>query len=117
MLVEQSDEQASVEIASSRDALLAGLRKPVWALAYPFGDAASVGSREYEMAERAGYECAFVNETRTLKTSFSRFAIPRVHITSDMSLPVYAAHVSGVHEAIRHRFSRRAAMMTAGNSA
>src|SRR5208283_3842860 len=57
----QSSELAWREIAESRSLLENATGKPVWALAYPFGDAASVTTREMQMAEQAGFQCAFMN--------------------------------------------------------
>jgi peptidoglycan/xylan/chitin deacetylase (PgdA/CDA1 family) len=92
------------EIADSRTALEAALGTPVWAMAYPFGDPGSAGVREFEMAERAGYKCAFLNFGGGFPASISRFAIPRVHVTTDMTLGEFEAHISGFHDALRHRY-------------
>jgi peptidoglycan/xylan/chitin deacetylase (PgdA/CDA1 family) len=91
------------EIAESRKALEAALGKPVWAMAYPFGDAASAGVREFEMTERAGYKCAFLNCGGGFPASIPRFAIPRVHVTSDITLGEFEAHISGFHEDLKQR--------------
>jgi hypothetical protein len=37
----------------------------------------------------------------------SRFAIPRVHVTADMTLGEFEAHVSGFYEAFRQRLGRQ----------
>jgi peptidoglycan/xylan/chitin deacetylase (PgdA/CDA1 family) len=104
-LSEQSPELARVEIAQSRETLERCLGRPVWAFAYPFGDPSSAGAREYKMAEEAGYDCAFVNVGGATSSLLdARFAFPRVHVTSEMSLTVYEAHISGLHDAIRTRF-------------
>jgi len=76
----------------------------VWAMAYPFGDPASVSEREYRLAEEAGYECAFVNVGGGLKARSSPFAFSRIHVTAEMSLEVYEAHISGFHDDLRRRF-------------
>jgi peptidoglycan/xylan/chitin deacetylase (PgdA/CDA1 family) len=102
VLVEQSRALARSEIAEPRTALENALGRQVWAIAYPFGDPSSVGSREYELAEEAGYECAFVNVGGVLDPLSARFALPRIHVTGEMSLSVYEAYISGVHEALRN---------------
>jgi peptidoglycan/xylan/chitin deacetylase (PgdA/CDA1 family) len=102
-LVEQSADLARSEIADCRTSLEQCLGRPVWAIAYPFGDPSSVGAREYRLAEEAGYECAFVNMGGVLDPVSARFALPRIHVTAEMSLSVYEAHVSGVHDALRKR--------------
>jgi len=103
-LVEQSTELARTEIAECRQALEGALGCPVWAMAYPFGDPASVSEREYRLAEEAGYECAFVNVGGGLKARSSPFAFSRIHVTAEMSLEVYEAHISGFHDDLRRRF-------------
>ncbi len=103
-LVEQSIDLARTEIAECRRALESALRCPVWAIAYPFGDPASVSEREYRLAEEAGYECAFVNVGGGLKSRSAPFALSRIHVTAEMSLEVYEAYVSGFHDDLRRRF-------------
>jgi peptidoglycan/xylan/chitin deacetylase (PgdA/CDA1 family) len=107
MLSQTSADLAWNEIAESRKALEAALGKPVWAMAYPFGDPESVGVREFEMTERAGYKCAFLNFGGGFPASIPRFAIPRVHVTSDMTLGEFEAHISGFYDALRQRFRPR----------
>ena len=92
------------EIEGSREILSAALNVPVWAFAYPFGDDESVGTREVNAARAAGYDCAFVNHDDNAGAEFDRFAIPRIHVTSDMSLAEFEAHLSGFYRALRRRF-------------
>jgi peptidoglycan/xylan/chitin deacetylase (PgdA/CDA1 family) len=106
ILAEQSSDLARAEIADCRTTLERCSGQPVWALAYAFGDPASVGNREYQLAESAGYECAFVNVGGPLGKTFSRFALPRIHVTAEMSLPVYEAHISGFHDSLQRRLRR-----------
>lgn len=103
-LVEQSIESARTEIAECRWAIESALGYPVWAIAYPFGDPASVSEREYRLAEEAGYECAFVNVGGGLNSWSSPFALSRIHVTAEMSLEVYEAYISGFHDDLRKRF-------------
>jgi peptidoglycan/xylan/chitin deacetylase (PgdA/CDA1 family) len=105
MLSQQSPELAWKEISESRVALETAVGTKVWALAYPFGDAMSVTSREWKMAEQAGFECAFMNVGGGFGAKLSRFSLPRVHVTSDMSLAEFEAHVSGLHRALRGPFT------------
>jgi len=104
ILTEQPQELARAEIVDCRTQLEKWSGQTIWALAYPFGDPASVGDREYMLSESAGYECAFVNVGGAIGQSFSRFSLPRIHITAEMSLPVYEAHISGFHDSLRRRF-------------
>ena len=104
VLSQVSDEAAWKEISESRCKLEQVIGKPVWALAYPFGDLASVTKREQEMAERAGFRCAFLNVNGGLGAPMPRFALPRVHISGAMNLGEFEAHVSGLYRSLRHRF-------------
>jgi peptidoglycan/xylan/chitin deacetylase (PgdA/CDA1 family) len=104
ILCEQRTELSRREIMNCRERLGQCSGQTVWAIAYPFGDPASVGAREYGFAEAAGYECAFVNVGGAWEASASRFSFPRIHVTAEMSLPVYEAHVSGFHERLRRKF-------------
>jgi peptidoglycan/xylan/chitin deacetylase (PgdA/CDA1 family) len=104
VLTEQPAELARAEMTDCRQILQRCSGQPVWAIAYPFGDPASVGNREYQLAEAAGYECAFVNVGGSIGSAFSRFSVPRIHVTAEMSLPVYEAHVSGFHSSLQRRF-------------
>jgi peptidoglycan/xylan/chitin deacetylase (PgdA/CDA1 family) len=105
MLSRQSPDLASEEISRCRVELQNCTRKPVWALAYPYGTPAAVGEREFDLARIAGYECAFMNIPGRLEKA-SRLALPRVHVTAEMSPGVFEAHVSGVHETIRNLVRR-----------
>jgi len=106
VLTEQLPELARAEIADCRPLLGKCSGQPVWALAYPFGDPASVGNREYQFAESAEYQCAFLNVGGSVGEAFSRFALPRIHVTGEMSLPAYEAHSSGFHDALQRMFRR-----------
>jgi peptidoglycan/xylan/chitin deacetylase (PgdA/CDA1 family) len=99
-----SSEAAWREIAESRHGLEQALGREVWALAYPFGDPLSVTQREVEMAERAGFSCAFLDVGGGFGAKTARFALPRVHVTGEMSLAEFEAHVSGFYGSLRRRF-------------
>jgi peptidoglycan/xylan/chitin deacetylase (PgdA/CDA1 family) len=105
ILSEQSSDEAWREISESRSILEDAVRRPVWALAYPFGDPASVTNREMQMAEQAGFQCAFMNVGGGFGAQLPRFALPRVHVTADMNLSEFEAHVSGFHRDFRSRLS------------
>jgi peptidoglycan/xylan/chitin deacetylase (PgdA/CDA1 family) len=101
MLSQSSPEVAWSEISDSKHNLEQALGQEIWALAFPFGDAFSVSQREVEMAERAGFLCAFLNAGRGLATETPKFALPRVHVTAAMSLAEFEAHISGFHSSLR----------------
>jgi peptidoglycan/xylan/chitin deacetylase (PgdA/CDA1 family) len=107
MLAQLSAESAWNEIFESRRAIERVLEKRVWALAYPFGDPVSTTSREVRMAERAGFTCAFLNVGGGFGATMSRFAMPRVHVTSGMRLAEFEAHVSGFHRWLRETILSR----------
>jgi hypothetical protein len=95
---------AENEIVDSRRVLLDITESP-WAFAYPFGDEASVGEREFQLAEKAGFECAFVNTEGTLSRSSCLYALPRFHVCRDMGLREFEAHITGFHSELRRRFA------------
>jgi len=101
LLSHQTDESALDEIARSRKELEACTGRAVWALAYPYGNPEAVGEREYDIARQSGYDCAFMNIPGELLHA-GKFALPRVHVTAEMSLTVFEAHVSGIHERLRN---------------
>jgi len=104
ILTEQNAQSAETEIADSRKALLA-TGHSVWAFAYPFGDTTTVGDRELKLAQKAGFQCAFMNTGGCMSASSPPYALPRIHITSDMRLREFEAHVTGFHSALRSRFA------------
>jgi len=92
------------EIAESRGELEKALGVPVWSVAYPFGGTDAVSTREMQLAERAGYDCAFINFGGGFRKGTPWFGIPRAHISLDTTLPEFEAHLSGLHEGLRRRF-------------
>jgi len=92
-----SEEEARREIQESKINLERTLGRSVWALAYPFGNPSTMGEREVRLAREAGFACAFLNVERWGAEQSNPFALPRTHVTGDMTLPEFAAHVSGVH--------------------
>lgn len=103
MLSQLSSAAAWREISESRCRLEQALGQPVWALAYPFGYPRSVTQRERRMAEQAGFTCAFLNAGGGFGATGPRFALPRVHVSAEMSLAEVEAHVSGFYIALRRR--------------
>ncbi len=89
------------EISECRTTLESALGRRVWAFAYPFGDRQSVTPQVLEMAKEAGYSAAFLNFGGGLGTELLQYALPRVHVTAEMSLPEFDAHVSGCYAWLR----------------
>jgi peptidoglycan/xylan/chitin deacetylase (PgdA/CDA1 family) len=116
ILAQASEELAWHEISESRNVLETALGKNVWAFGYPFGNAAAVTGREVRLAEQAGFRCAFMNTgggfgakivaAKINGEKINRFALPRVHITADMSLFEFEAHISGFYRSLRNRLPR-----------
>jgi peptidoglycan/xylan/chitin deacetylase (PgdA/CDA1 family) len=96
-------ESAYFEIAESRAQLEATLQSKVWAFAYPFGDAQSVTPEVLAMPQQAGYAAAFMNFGGGLSVPLPRYALPRVHVTSAMSISELDAHVSGFYALLQRR--------------
>jgi peptidoglycan/xylan/chitin deacetylase (PgdA/CDA1 family) len=106
VLSKASDDLAWREVAGAKDTLQRELGLEVWALAYPFGDPGSVSDREIALAEKAGYDCAFLNVEGQLDREHGRFRIPRVHVTRDMSDAEFEAHLSGFHRSVQRLAGR-----------
>ncbi len=92
-----SEEQARHEIQASKTEIEGVLGRPVWAFAYPYGDFHTVGEREVRLAKESGFSCAFLNIPNGAVDRANPFVFSRTHVTLDMSLPEFAAHVSGLH--------------------
>jgi len=112
VLARASEGLAWREISESRSVLEEALGQTVWAFAYPFGDAATVTGRDLRLAQQAGFRCAFMNTgggfgakigEKIGHSKINRFALPRVHVTADMSLFEFEAHISGFYRALRKR--------------
>jgi len=117
MLSQSSPDVAWSEISESKHGLEQILEQEIWALAYPFGDSSSVGSREVQMAQRAGFQCAFLNVGGGLGTQTPKFALPRVHVTAQMSLAELEAHISGFHRALQQLFRPASRSTAVGSNA
>ena len=96
-----SDELVRAEISGSRDVLERTLEQEIWAFAYPFGDTKSVSHREIRFAQEAGFTCAFRNSEGEVGDDLNLFALPRIHITSDVTCGELDARISGVHASLR----------------
>jgi len=92
-----SDEEARREIQESKNDIERALGRPVWAFAYPFGNASTIGERELGLAQEARFACAFLNVEHWGTGAANPFALPRIHVTTNTTLPEFAAHMSGLH--------------------
>jgi hypothetical protein len=78
----------------------------VRAFAYPFGDSQSVTPEVLAMPRAAGFAAAFMNCGGGLATPLPQFSLPRIHVTSNMSLGELDAHVSGFYAWLQRRTHR-----------
>ncbi len=111
MLSQMPEDLALQEISESRTGLEAVLGRPVWALAYPFGNSEAVSVREPELAQRAGFRCAFMNVEGRNKNEGENegkndawFAFPRIHVSSATTPAELEAHVSGFYCSVREKY-------------
>ncbi len=103
MLSQLPAQAAWPEIMEIRQGLQQALSCEVWAFAYPFGDPGSITRGNVEMVQLAGFDCAFMNVEDKVGGEILRLAFPRIHVTRDMSLSEFEAHVSGFYQALRTR--------------
>jgi peptidoglycan/xylan/chitin deacetylase (PgdA/CDA1 family) len=108
ILAQAPEDLAAREISESKRVLDEALGQTMWAFAYPFGTGTTVTERDVGLVEQAGFRCAFMNiggglGARTSAAKTSRFVLPRVHITADMELPEFEAHISGLYRSLRTR--------------
>jgi peptidoglycan/xylan/chitin deacetylase (PgdA/CDA1 family) len=106
MLSQLPADCAWLEIAEGRSRLEKAVGGEIWAFAYPFGGAEAVSEREFAMAQRAGYKAAFVSFGGGLGADLPRYALPRIHMTANITLPELEANVSGFHGFLRRQFRR-----------
>jgi peptidoglycan/xylan/chitin deacetylase (PgdA/CDA1 family) len=110
MLSQSPPELARAEIVESGTRIEAALGQRPWAFAYPFGDAQSVTPEILKMPQEAGYEAAFMNFGGGLGADLPVFALPRIHVTADMSLAEFEGHISGFYGWLQRRAGRTSAV-------
>ena len=103
ILAQAPEDLAWREISENRTVLEKVLGQTVWAFGYPFGNAATVTRRDLRLAEQAGFRCAFMNVGGGFGAKIDRFAVPRVHVTSDMNLSEFEAHIAGFYRTLRKK--------------
>ena len=103
MLSQMSELLAWREISESRDQLAKTLESEVWAFAFPFGTPEAVNRRDAELAQRAGFTCAFMNTDSSL--SHDKFRLPRIHVSAGMRLAELEAHLCGFHHSLHEKYA------------
>lgn len=93
--------EARREIGETKATIESVIGARVWAFAYPFGDAQSVTSEVLAMPREAGYRAAFLNYGGGLGSELLPYALPRIHVTWEMSWAELEAHVSGWYGRLR----------------
>lgn len=99
-------EIAWAEMSESRTRLESLLGQKIWAFAYPFGHPESVDEHILKMARETGFQAAFVNTGGGLGAELTPYALPRIHVSSAMTLAELEAHVSGFYEGLRNGLGR-----------
>jgi peptidoglycan/xylan/chitin deacetylase (PgdA/CDA1 family) len=81
-LAKLSRAEASEEVAASRNRLELELSRPVKFFAYPYGDAASASSRDFDLIEELGFLAAVTTEKNLVKDWHRHHltALPRVSL-------------------------------------
>lgn len=77
-LAKLGEDEARVEIAGSRDRILAELGIDARHFAYPVGDPGSAGPRDYALAREAGFTTAVTTVPGVLKPGVAPHALPRL---------------------------------------
>ncbi|RED38785.1 polysaccharide deacetylase [Rhodopseudomonas thermotolerans] len=112
LLARQSETVAAHELTGSRGRIQDELQRPVEHLAYPYGDKASAGAREFALAAAAGFKTAVTTRPGMMFAECAEHltALPRVslngHYQDDRLLPVLT---SGAATAMWNGFRRVAA--------
>jgi peptidoglycan/xylan/chitin deacetylase (PgdA/CDA1 family) len=111
-LAKQSEASARSEIAGSRSRIEAELQRPVEHIAYPYGDRAAAGTREFLLAAATGFKTAVTTRPGMIfaRNAAHPTALPRVslngHYQDARVLPVLT---SGAATAMWNGFRRVAA--------
>ncbi len=108
-LAKQTEEIASHEMAISRARIESALQRPVVHLAYPYGDRAAAGAREFALARAAGFKTAVTTRPGMIfpESADRLTALPRVSLNGNYQdariLPVLT---SGAATAMWNGFRR-----------
>jgi len=99
ILTRINNERVQTELEKSREEIELRLDKPVVSIAYPNGKAADFNPQIQAMAKAAGYHLGFsllAGPSAFREVEHNPWAIRRVYIAYNDSLPVFAAKLSGV---------------------
>ena len=94
-----SEKAANAEILESARVLRSKLNQPVTTFAYPFGDRASAGTREFSMAQAAGFDLAFTTRNGWIFPNHLQnvFCVPRINVSGSFrSFGDFRGRVNGM---------------------
>lgn len=109
MLSRLAPEMLKAELELSRERLEAELDQPIRHLAYPYGDAAAAGPREFAAARDAGYETAVTTRSGPLFGDHGEclLALPRINLRGDRTDPNHLeVMLSGFIPYLRNGFQK-----------
>ena len=104
-----SDTEAFEELVKSADRIEKELGKRPVHFAYPYGDAASAGPRDFELARKAGYRSAVTTRKGVIFPEHAAHltALPRASLSGKIAeLPFVSALTDGLAFALFNRFRR-----------
>jgi peptidoglycan/xylan/chitin deacetylase (PgdA/CDA1 family) len=105
-LAQLDDRAAATELARARTLLETRLDRPVTALAYPYGDPASVGRRTIALAKASGFTLGFTTERGMVRAADRErpLALPRTSLNGwHEDLAVIDFHLTGLTGLSRRR--------------
>ena len=92
-----SDDQVHFELAKSKEIIEQKLRQKCTYFSYPNGAAGDFNENHFAVLRTLGYRAAVTQMPGINKTGANAFALKRINISSQMTLPVFKAYVSGTY--------------------
>jgi len=108
-LAHEPAEQARIEMQESRERIAAELQRPVHHFAYPYGDKAAAGSREFTAAKLLGYDTAVTTRPGVLFPEHAGHltALPRLSLNGNFqNIRALSVLTSGTATALWSGFRR-----------
>lgn len=107
-----SADTARTEMKRSAEVIEAALGKKIEHLAYPYGEARSVGPRDFKIAGELGFKTAVTTRPDVLRPSSrdSLMSLPRISVNGNFQATRYVdVLLSGVPSAVRGKIVKEAA--------
>jgi peptidoglycan/xylan/chitin deacetylase (PgdA/CDA1 family) len=93
-LVQLEEHELATELVDSKRTIERELGRNVSSLSYPTGGSEFFDSRSVRTAKEAGYRFAVAYDHSTVRlANLDRFAIPRIHVEPDVSMPLFKANL------------------------